>query len=178
MIREVKRKNIRLEAKNYLGQRLYFITLCCTQRRPLLARPAVATWFVEKLRLSAARYGFEIHAYCVMPDHLHFLAEGVAEASNLLQFVASFKQTTAFEFQRRWAQRLWQFKYFDHILRKADALESVAWYIWMNPARKGLCQTAQKYRYSGSFTAAGTKLFLGSRRGNWSPPWNKASPSV
>jgi hypothetical protein len=59
-----------------------------------------------------------------MPDHFHLLAEGIRGSSNLLRFVAHYKQTTGFEFQQRWAQQLWQFKYFDHILRKSDAFES------------------------------------------------------
>ena len=169
---KLTRKNIRLEAKDYIGRRQYFVTLCCARRRSLLGQREISGWAIARLRQSATRHAFQVHAYCVMPDHLHLLAEGMGAGSNLLRFVAHFKQTTGFEFQQRWSKELWQFKYFDHILRQADASESVAWYIGLNPVRKGYCREARDYRYSGSFTDVGAKIFLRSQHENWSPPWH------
>jgi REP element-mobilizing transposase RayT len=34
---------------------------------------------------TAAAYGFELIAYCLMPDHLHALAEGTRHDSNFLK---------------------------------------------------------------------------------------------
>ena len=34
---------------------------------------------------------------------------------------------------------LWQKKFYDYILRPEDSPEQVAWYIWLNSIRKGLC---------------------------------------
>jgi REP element-mobilizing transposase RayT len=81
------RKNIRLELENYLGERLYFVTLCCARRRELLDRPGVSSWAIARLRQSAARHAFEVHSYCVMPDHFHLLAEGIRGSSNLLRLL-------------------------------------------------------------------------------------------
>ena len=170
------RKNIRLGPENYLGDRLYFVTICCEARQPSLARPEVARWVIERLQRSAARHGFWVHAYCVMADHVHLLAEGAGEKSNLLRFVNSYKQETGFQYQRKSGQPLWQFRFFDHILRKRDAFESVAWYIWLNPVRKGYCKQPQEYPYSGSFTEAGKSLLAASPRGNWSPAWRRVVP--
>ena len=36
-----------------------------------------------------------------MPDHLHVLAAGAAETSNLVKFVEAFKQETAVELRAR-----------------------------------------------------------------------------
>ena len=47
----------------------------------------------------------------------------------------------------------------------------MAWYIWLNPVRKGYCKQPQEYPYSGSFTEAGKSLFAAWPRGNWSPAW-------
>src|ERR1700730_17645159 len=76
----LKRKNIRLELENYLGERQYFVTLCCARRRELLDRPGVSSWAIARLRQSAARHAIEVHSYCVMPDHPHYSpkASGVA----------------------------------------------------------------------------------------------------
>ena len=49
-------------------------------------------------------------------------------------------------------RRLWQRSFFDHALRKEEALQEVASYIWENPVRKGIVDQPAKYRWSGSFT--------------------------
>jgi putative transposase len=167
----LKRKNIRLPAENYLGRRVYFVTLCFHSRRRLGANGGIARWIVGRVRQHAAACEFFVHAYCVMPDHVHVLAEGVTETSNLLKFVESFKQETAVEFARTARRRLWQFKYYDHILRRADSFESVAWYIWLNPVRKGLCRAPADYPFAGSFTKLGTRLLERAAATGWTPPW-------
>jgi REP element-mobilizing transposase RayT len=101
-----KRKNIRLPANQYRGQRLYFVTSCFHRRNPYGARPDLALWLIETLRRHADALAFLIHSYCLMPDHLHFLAEGANKDSDLLDFVGSFKKETGFQFERRERKRL------------------------------------------------------------------------
>ena len=62
-----RRKNIRLRAGNYRGQRLYFVTLCFHNRRRLGTNPHIAHWVIGRLQKHAAACEFFIHAYCVMP---------------------------------------------------------------------------------------------------------------
>ncbi len=81
-----RRKNIRLPADRYFGQGFYFLTLCFSDRRSFGANPRVATWLVERLKYHSAACGFHIHAYCVMPDHVHVLAAANREQSNMLKF--------------------------------------------------------------------------------------------
>jgi len=38
---------------------------------------------------------FDVHAYCLMPDHLHFLAEGTEPTSDLRHFIKSLKIKTS-----------------------------------------------------------------------------------
>jgi hypothetical protein len=60
---------------------------------------------------TAAQRNFSLHAYCIMPDHVHFLCEGLSETSDLVQFVDALKQRTAYEFKKTHGQRLWQMLY-------------------------------------------------------------------
>lgn len=173
---EFLRKNIRLPAERYLGQQLYFVTLCFHRRRRLGANPRVPRWIVDELRNRAAACEFFVHAYCVMPDHVHVLVAGASEASDLLKFVMSFKQKTASEFVHATHRPLWQFKYYDHILRGRDSADRVAWYIWMNPVRKGLCPTPAAYPFLGSFTLVGERMLKGTAVAEWTPPWKSAAP--
>jgi REP element-mobilizing transposase RayT len=166
-----ERKNIRLPKENYHGRRLYFVTLCFQSRRPHGANPRIARWIIGRLRKHAEACEFFVHAYCVMPDHMHVLATGAADTSNLVKFIEAFKQETAVEFEERVHRRLWQFKYYDRILRGDDSADRVAWYIWMNPVRKGLCNTPTDYPFLGSFTVVGRRMLKGSAMGEWTPPW-------
>jgi len=167
------RKNIRLSPDRYLGRTFYFLTLCFADRQPFGADARLASWLIARLRKDAVSCGFHVHAYCVMPDHMHILAAAAAEESNLMKFVESFKQETAVVFARRKHRELWQFKYYDRILRGSDSPESVAWYIWLNPVRKGLCQRPSEYPFLGSFTEIGARLLKGSEASAWTPPWKK-----
>jgi len=173
---EFRRKNIRVPAERYVGRQLYFVTLCFHNRCRLGANPRIARWIIARLRKHAAACEFFVHAYCVMPDHVHMLVGGAAEASNMLKFVMSFKQETSLEFARRTHRPLWQFKYYDHILRGRDAADRVAWYIWSNPVRKGLCHMPAAYPFLGSFTAIGARMLGSSAFVEWTPPWKAAAP--
>ena len=168
-----QRKNIRLARENYLGRRAYFVTLCFDERRRFGANSRIALWVIDELQKHAASSEFFVHAFCVMPDHVHVLATGASEASNLTKFIEAFKQDTAIEFVRRTRRRLWQFKYYDHILRSRDRADRVAGYIWMNPVRKGLCQSPADYPYQGSFTAMGEMLSGRGEAVQWMPPWKR-----
>ena len=166
-------KNIRLQPAHYRGRRLYFVTLCFDGRRRFGGNARIAKWLAQKLAEYAAKSAFGIHAYCVMPDHLHILAFGAKDTSDLLAFAGSFKQATAVEFERRTGRGLWQKKYYDHILRSGDSMDRVAWYIWMNPVRKQLCAAPLTYPFAGSFTEIGKKLLATYRPLQWIPPWRK-----
>jgi putative transposase len=167
------RKDIRLPTDRYRGRSQYFVTLCFHDRRRFGASPRLASCLIASLRKHASICAFFIHAYCVMPDHMHLLAAGASEESNLIKFVESFKQETAFEFARRTHRSLWQFKYYDRILRASDAADRVAWYIWLNPVRKGFCHTPADYPFLGLLTVLGAQMLKGSVAREWTPPWKR-----
>lgn len=121
-------------------------------RKPVFFEPKNAQMLIDLLKATAEKCRFDVHAFCVMPDHFHALVEGIAPESDLLLFVRNFKQTTSREYARGGGAVLWQKKFFDHILRPKDSLEGVAWYIWMNPVRKGICSRPIQYPFSGLFT--------------------------
>jgi len=85
------RKQIRLRPENYQGRQSYFVTVCCDSRRTYLGKAEIAERVITLLRECAAHASFLLHAYCVMPDHLHFLAEGTSGEANLPEFVRVFK---------------------------------------------------------------------------------------
>jgi len=157
---------------------MYFVTLCFHDRQRFGANPRFASWLISSLRKHAGTCAFFVHAYCVMLDHIHLLAVGASEESNLIKFVESFKQETAVEFARRTHRRLWQFKYYDRILRGSDRADRIAWYIWLNPVRKGICQMPADYPFLGSFTVLGAQMLKGSVACEWTPPWKRDETKI
>jgi putative transposase len=164
-----ERKTIRLDHSRYQGRRIYFLTFCCEERRRVFADTAQAVLMILALKRVSEAEGFRVHAYCVMMDHVHVVAEGSREESDVVRFVKAFKQLTAFHYKAETGGRLWQKKYYDHILRAADSLNAVVWYVWLNPVRAGLCADARSYPHSGSMTMD----WNGKPKSDvaWAPPW-------
>jgi putative transposase len=135
----------------------------------LLGKADCGRWVVSKLIASATKYSFTLAAYCAMPDHLHVLPLACTPAADLLKFISYFKQKTAYRYQKEYAKKLWQPRYFEHILRRADDFGNVAVYIWSNPVRRKVCANAIDYPLSGSLTMDWKSRYQ--CLGEWSPPW-------
>jgi REP-associated tyrosine transposase len=164
-----QRKNPRLPPANYRGRRFYFVTLCCFQRRKTFAHPSRCGWLLESIQSEAATKNFAVPAYCIMPDHCHLLLQGLDESSDFQRLMKTFKIKTSRRFWRDESQQLWQHAYFEHILRRPEDIQSVAWYIWLNPVRKGIATHPEAYTFAGSLT--GLKMPSGWRNLDWKPAW-------
>lgn len=167
-------KNPRLPPENYRGRRSYFITICCAKRHPVFTDIPLGQQVLSQLTTLAARHSFSLHSFCLMPDHLHFVAEGLEDTCDLVRFVNDFKQRTAYQHRQSHKQQLWQTRFHDHILRRDDAVEDVACYIWRNPLRKDLCTAPSLYPLSGSQTIEWMKRC--SNGTVWTPPWKADTP--
>jgi len=163
------RKNIRMPRLNYVGYQCYFVTLCTFGRQNIFSDSNHCRDLVALLTTECVSRRFSVLAYCVMPDHLHFLAKGLDPASNLLHLLKSFKIKSSRKYAAREGRTLWQKGFYEHILRPGESVESVAWYIWLNPVRKGMVSRAQDYPFSGSL--AGMKMPSSWDAPGWRPPW-------
>lgn len=65
------------------------------------------------------------------------------------EYVRILKQTSGFALKQRVGEEAWQVSYYDHILRKEEALQDVAAYIWSNPVEAGLVGHPRDYDLSG-----------------------------
>ena len=140
----------RLGSTEYQGYRLYSLTICTHARaRHFTTQAVVACVWLQFLHTASA-LGFEILAYCFMPDHVHMVVAGLREDTDLRQFMRTAKQRSGFEFGRMFRERLWQLNYYDRSLRRSDALAAVIAYMLNNPVRAGLVQAPGEYAYWGS----------------------------
>jgi putative transposase len=119
-------------------------------RFPFFADERIALTTVDLLRTLATDTGTQLHAHCVMPDHVHLLLE-VAGNCDLIAFVGRFKNLTQ---RAAWTHgrqgRIWQRSFWDRFLREEDQLEAAVRYILDNPVRRGLVTTRDDYCFSGA----------------------------
>jgi putative transposase len=147
----MKQKRLRLREFTYRGFYKYFVTIATERKKRLFTEEQRIKEIKFILRTSAEKELFSIWAYCFMPDHLHILLEGQSENSDMLKFIALFKQKSSYFFKRSFGERLWQENYYEHILRKDEKVETIVKYIFENPVRKRLVSNFIDYPYLGSF---------------------------
>jgi putative transposase len=94
--------------------------------------------------------GFDVSAYCFMPDHVHLLLDATSSGSALRPFVNTWKQHTGYEHARETGVRLWQHGYYDHVLRRDEDRLAVIAYFLANPLRARLVRDLRRYPFWGS----------------------------
>ena len=106
--------------------------------------------YLEWLRDSSARYSTAIWAYCLMPNHVHYVcvpssADGLSRTFNALhmryaQHVHRKKGVTG---------HLWRGRFLSCILDNPSVFEEVR-FIENNPVRMGLVERAEDYPWSSA----------------------------
>jgi REP element-mobilizing transposase RayT len=128
------------------------LTICACERRTVFDDARAVTPIVTQLQDIAVDRQFALVVYCIMPDHMHALLEGLSDHADFRQYVRLFKQRTSFDWKQAYGTQLWQRSYFDRVLRDDEDTISVARYILRNPVRAGLVREPLEYPFLGSGT--------------------------
>ena len=102
------RKSTRLPHLNYVGQKFYLVTICGTDWKPIFLNPKLSYWLLALLRSQSVAASISVHAYCLMSDLLHFLAEGIEPTSDLFHFVKILKIKSSRQYAAQPGGLLWQ----------------------------------------------------------------------
>ncbi|RPI54261.1 MAG: transposase [Acidobacteria bacterium] len=140
----------RIPGFSYKGCYRYFLTFCTFRRHHFFIDATTVSNTLTQFRQTSQREGFEILAYCFMPDHTHELVEGLHESADLRRFCKLAKQRSGGVHARSGRGPLWQEGYYDRVLRDGEDIRQVARYILNNPIRAGLVNTPADYPYLGS----------------------------
>jgi putative transposase len=142
------RKRIRLSNSAYRQGHAFSITIATDGRYPWFRlHRRLSTKLVELLLDCAKTRKTVLYAWCIMPDHIHMLLED----KDVVEFVRLLKGRLIPESRRLEPGReLWQRSFYDHALRDDESLRDVALYIWRNPVRAGIIESAGDYPWSGS----------------------------
>jgi putative transposase len=122
----------------------FFITAVTANRRQLFQTEANAKLFLDILQHYHAHGLYKLHAYVIMPDHLHLLLT-TDDLPKAMKHIRG-------GFSRRMSSKLdvWQRGYADHLVRTREEFESRRFYIHQNPVRARLTSRPEEYPYSSA----------------------------
>jgi len=125
--------------------RYYHVTFATVNRVPVFVDWPAGRPVLNALRVAGTVDDAQTLAYCLMPDHLHWLLR--LGRLTLAQVVGQMKGRASREYQARRATtgHLWQRGYYDHAIRTDESLRNVAAYIVANPLRAGLVEKIGDY---------------------------------
>lgn len=121
---------------------------CCILRHPDVAG------YVQDALLHFHDSRYFLHAWCIMPNHVHVLVEPLVPVASIVQ---GWKSFTA-----RWilvrnehlglpvpdSRQVWMRDYWDRYIRSAKHYQKVVDYIHNNPVKAGLCATVEAWLWS------------------------------
>ena len=140
------RKIIRLDPLNYrIPGTAAFLTICTYKKASTFIDEGVNKTVLGALEATATKHGMEIWAYCLMPDHLHLVIFN-PRGGDIIAMIRDFKR----ECTARPPCMRWQRSYYDHFIRKDEAVGGIVEYVLQNPVRKGLVARWQDYPWSFS----------------------------
>jgi putative transposase len=139
-----------LPSFSYIGPHRYHLRFCTDAKRAVFTSDPPVDLVLAQILRCCQEQGFEVIAYCFMPDHLHLLIEGTGPTSDCKRFIARVKQYSGYQHAGRFKERLWQRYGFERVLRQDETTFVVAKYILENPIRAGLVTRVEDYPYVGS----------------------------
>jgi putative transposase len=132
----------------------YMVTSSTWGRRALFQKERWAKLLVDTL-CHYRGSGYLLHEFVVMPDHIHVLLTPTTSLEKAVQFIkGGFSYRAKKELESN--LEVWQKGFSDHRIRDASDYHLHQIYIWQNPVRKNLCESAERYPFSSA--AAGTEL--------------------
>jgi putative transposase len=94
----------------------------------------------------------DLHAYVIMPNHVHVLMTPKILPAKLMQYI---KGASAREANKRLGvsgKPFWQHESYDHRVRTADEFAKIRRYIENNPVKAGLAADPEGYRWSSAWS--------------------------
>jgi putative transposase len=134
------------------ADRTFFVTTNTAGRRRLFQVEANAELLLSLLKEDRARGRYELHAYVIMPDHIHLILTPAPEVSleKAMQFIKG-----GFSFRLKSKTKVWQESFAWERMKDGCDYWSHCDYIHANPVRRRMCERAEEFVYS---SAAGREV--------------------
>ncbi|MGC4052068.1 MAG: transposase [Paludibaculum sp.] len=112
-----------------------------------LRTPAIAKAVIAALQKGAVE-NFLLHAWVLMPNHVHLLITPKIDPAISLHDLKGSSAREANKRLGRKGQPFWQEESFDHLVRHPGEFRRIVTYIRENPVRAGLAGTPEAYPWS------------------------------
>ncbi len=131
----------------YSDGQVYFISVVTARRRPILLDHPSA--FLDAWKHMRTVIEFRMQAYVLMPNHFHAIIDpqhaSLAEIIRRLKLTYTWRKSAT---ERLETNRLWQPRFWDHIIRDDDDLHHHLDYIHYNPVKHGFASKAIDWEWS------------------------------
>lgn len=130
--------------------RTFFITAVAANRRRLFQIDSNANLLLQLLEDDRAKGRYRLHAFVLMPDHLHLLITPGPEVSieKTMQFIKG-----GFSFRLKSKMPVWEDSFRKLRMQDTATSESHRSYIHENPVRARLCARPEDFLYSSANSA-------------------------
>jgi putative transposase len=128
---------------------LYHVIVRGNQRQKIFTSDSDYRAYIERLARYRKKYDYVLHAYCLMPNHVHLLVE--SSEHPLAKFMQGLQQSYSqyFNLKHRKTGHLFEGRYKAILCQKDEYLLQLIRYIHLNPVRAGMVRSPERYRYSG-----------------------------
>ncbi len=107
-------------------------------------------YYLELLSNNKAEAGIEVWAYCLMPNHVHFVVVPRLENSLSRLFRSVHRDySRAIKFRENWKGHLWQERFHSFVMDERYLLATVR-YVELNPVKAKLCQSPEDWFWSSA----------------------------
>jgi putative DNA methylase len=115
-----------------------------------LRQPEVAQLVLASIDYGASIGHYQLHAFVIMPNHVHLLITPHVLASKLLGSLKGATARRANLLLRRAGQPFWQDESYDRLVRDGEEFRRIQRYIEYNPVAAGLVARAEEYVWSSA----------------------------
>jgi len=131
---------------------LYHVIVRGNQRQKTFTSESDYQAYIERLARYRKKYGYVLHAYCLMPNHVHLLVESAKPP--LAKFMQGLQQSYSqyFNLKHHKSGHVFEGRYKAIICQRDEYLLELIRYIHLNPVRAGMVNAPEQYRYCGHHT--------------------------
>jgi putative transposase len=124
-----------------------FLTHVTIDRKPILVRHFDLLW--NATEVVRREVPFDLIAWVVLPDHMHLLLNpGASDVSKLMKRIKLSFSTNYRRHHGLREGRVWQYRFWDHIIRDEEDRNRHVDYIHYNPVKHGLTKSPFEWEWS------------------------------
>ena len=141
--------------RHYLVDHTYHICQRGNNKQIVFREPRDYRYYLKLWMDCAKRYGLDVHAYCELTNHIHFLVTNrqIDAISRTMQTVGSnYARYVNREYNRTGS--LWEGRHRAHLVQGMEYVMQCYCYIELNPVRAGMVAKPSDYPWSSYHNTA------------------------